>query len=124
MDNADIAIIGSGSLATRVINSLAQLHEKSLRVAVIGRSESNIARIVLIANARSALYGGRVTFLPFELPQFRAAAFSRAFASLKPKVIFHVASLQSPWEAAQGRNAWTKLIASLASASCFPCRSL
>jgi len=31
---------------------------------------------------------------------------------LKPKVIFQVASLQSPWEAARGANGWTKLVES------------
>lgn len=112
MSRADIVIIGSGSLATRVINSFAQLREEPLRVAVMGRSQSKIAKMVLIANARSALLGGRVRFVPCEVARFRASAFARAFASLKPRVVFHVASLQSPWEAAQGQTAWTKLIAS------------
>jgi len=50
--------------------------------------------------------------MPFGVTKFTAAALSRLFASLKPKVVLHAASIQSPWEADQRESAWTKLIAS------------
>jgi hypothetical protein len=67
--------------------------------------------MALIANARAASFGSSATFLPFGIPELKALAFSRVLRSLKPRVILHAASLQSPWEASQGRNLWTKLLA-------------
>jgi len=109
---ADIVIIGSGSLAVRVANTLSQLSVGSLRVAIIGRSLVKFSNIAAIANARASILGGATTFVPLEMAKFTAAAFSRVFAALKPKVILHAASVQSPWEADQKESAWTKLIAS------------
>ena len=112
MVTADIVIIGSGSLAAKITNALSQLSVGRLRVAVIARSLAKASYIAAIANARASMLGGPTTFLPFEVARFKAAAFSRAFASLKPKVILHGASIQSPWEADRKQSAWTKLIAS------------
>jgi hypothetical protein len=112
VSDADIVIIGSGSLATKVIYALTQLSAGRLQIAVIGRSKSKVARVTLLANARASAFGRRTNFVSVELIQFKAQAFERLFRSLKPKVIFQATSIQSPWEAAQGQTAWTKLIAS------------
>lgn len=112
MKSADIVIVGSGSLAGGVVNGLSQISGGALRIAVIGRSMAKVSQLTLIANARAAMFGTSATFVPIELVQFKALAFSRTVRSLKPKVIFHVASLQSPWEGAAGQNGWTKLLAS------------
>jgi hypothetical protein len=108
---ADVVIVGSGSLAQGIVYALSQVATNSMQIAVIGRSEAKISRIALIANARAASFSASAAFFPLAIRDFKALAFSRAFRSLKPKVILHAASLQSPWESSQGQNAWTKLIA-------------
>ncbi|MBZ5554771.1 MAG: hypothetical protein LAO21_18795 [Acidobacteriia bacterium] len=111
MKTADILIVGTGSLATAVVNSLSQASIGRLRIAIVGRSTLKMAQLAHIANARSITFGTAVTFVPFEIPQFSAQAFSRAIRALKPKVILHVASLQSPWEAVERPSGWTKMVA-------------
>ena len=111
MKTADIVIIGSGSLAHGIACALSQTTVGSIRVAIIGRSGAKVSRMALIANARAASFGTRRFFFPVEIPEFRAAAFSRALRSLKPKVLLLAASLQSPWESSLGQTAWTRLIA-------------
>ena len=108
----DTFIIGTGSLAEAVVNALSQASMGPLRIAVIGRSAAKVSRLALMANARAAVLGTSLTFLSLEIAQFKALAFARAIRSLKPKVIFHAASIQSPWEVDQGQNGWTKLVAS------------
>jgi hypothetical protein len=111
LKTADVVIIGSGSLARGIVYALYQVATGSLRIAVIGRSAAKVARIVLIANARTASFGTPATFFAFAIREFKALAFSQALRSLQPKVILLAASLQSPWESSQGQNAWTRLIA-------------
>jgi hypothetical protein len=108
---ADIVIIGSGSLAHGITYALSQARRGSLRIAIIGPSGAKVSQMALIANARAASFGTRPFFFPVEIRDFRAAAFSRALGSLKPKVMLLAASLQSPWESSLGQNAWTRLIA-------------
>ena len=108
---SEIVIIGSGSLATGIVSALSQAAKGSLRITIIGRSETKVSQISLIANARAASFGTSTTFLPLGIREFKALAFSRALRALKPKVILLAASLQSPWEAVQGQTAWTKLLA-------------
>jgi hypothetical protein len=110
-NRADLVIVGTGSLAEKVVQTFSQLELGRLRVAVIGRAKVKLAQMALIANARAAISNVSTTFAPVEIPEFNAGAFSKAFRSLKPKIIFHAASLQSPWESAQGKTAWTRLIA-------------
>lgn len=110
-NRADLVIIGSGSLAEKVVQSFSQLELGRLRVAVIGRSKAKVAQLALIANARAAILGVSTTVVPVEISQFDARPFTKVFRLLKPKVIFHAASLQSPWESAQGETAWTRLLA-------------
>ena len=111
MKSADIVVVGTGSLAAGVAHSLCQAADGPLRVAVIGRDAAKVSRLTRIANARAAAFGRKASFESVELAQFKALAFSRAFRSLRPKVIFQAASLQSPWEAGEGQNAWTRLLA-------------
>lgn len=111
VNSSEIVIIGSGSLAAKVANSLSQFSAGPLRVAVVGRSKEKVGRIALLGNARGRAVGGRVEFVPYEMARFNAKTFRRMFGALKPKVVFHAASVQSPWEGAQEQNAWTRLIA-------------
>lgn len=111
MKTADIVIIGSGSLVSGVVNAIPQVSGDSLTIAIVGRTVAKVRRMALIANARAANFGASATFLPIEIREFKALAFARTFRALKPRVILHAASLQSPWEVSQGQNAWTKLLA-------------
>ncbi len=111
MKSADIVIVGSGSLARRAVQGLSQGQKSALRVAIVARSAAKAAQIALIANARAGVLSSGATFEAVEIAEFEAAALSRVFRTLKPKVIFQTASLQSPWESAGGQNSWTKLVA-------------
>ena len=110
-NRADLVVVGSGSLAEKVVQSFSQLELGRLRVAIIGRSKAKVAQTTLVANARAAILGVSTTVSPLETAQLDLRALTNAFRSLKPKVIFHAASLQSPWESGQGETAWTQLIA-------------
>jgi hypothetical protein len=111
MKQADVLIVGTGSLATGTVNALSQLSMGKIRVGIIGRSKAKASQLMQIANARAAIFQSPTRFEAPEISQFKALAFSRIVRSLKPKVILQAASLQSPWEAGQGENAWTKLVA-------------
>ena len=58
------------------------------------------------------MFASRAVFQPFEIAQFTTPALSRVIRPLKPRIIFHAASLQSPWESADGENGWTQLVRS------------
>jgi hypothetical protein len=111
MKGTDILIVGTGSLATGTANALSQLPMGKIRVGIIGRSKAKASQLTQIANARAAIFKSPTRFEAPEISQFKAVAFSRIVRSLKPKVILQAASLQSPWEAGQGENGWTKLVA-------------
>jgi hypothetical protein len=112
LKTADIFIIGSGSLAAGVVNALSQISPGPLRIAIIGRSMPKVGRLASIANARAAALRASATFVPLEVAPFKASSFFRAIRSFKPKVIFQVASIQSPWESTREQNRWTNLLAS------------
>jgi hypothetical protein len=111
LKSAEIVVIGTGSIARGIIYGLSHVPGISLRVAIIGRSRTKASEIALLSNARAAIVGTSVTCEPFVIFQFKAAAFSKLFLSLKPKVILLAASIQSPWEISQRENAWTRLVA-------------
>lgn len=116
MKIADVVIIGTGSLARGVTENLAHSGAcgagvGSLRIAIVGRSAAKVSQLALIANARAASCGSSTTFVAAGMANFTALAFSRLVRSFRPKVIFFAASIQSPWESANGPNAWTKLMA-------------
>jgi hypothetical protein len=112
MKTADIMIVGSGSLASGVVHALSQVPKVRAGVLIIGRSADKIARLTLLANARAATFGSSVNFQALQMQTIAALPFSRAVRSLKPRLIFHTASLQSPWESAEHPSAWTKFISS------------
>jgi len=112
VNTADLLILGTGSLAADIVHALSHVSAASLRVVILGRDAEKTFRLALIANARAAMFRTRITFQPVHLAQFEASPLSRLFRSLKPKLIFHTASLQSPWESAAGPNRWTQLISS------------
>lgn len=111
MKTAEMVIVGTGSLAAGVVNALSQSRIR-MRVAVIGRSIAKTSKLVKIGSARAVMFGVPTRFEGVEIRKFQDGAFARSFRALKPRVIFQTASLQSPWEAGEGENGWTKLVAS------------
>ena len=111
MKTAEMVIVGTGSLAAGVVNALSQ-SGIPMRIAVIGRSIGRAGPLAQIANARAAMFGMGTRCEALEIREFSAAAFARTLRALRPRVIFQTASLQSPWEAGEGENGWTRLVGS------------
>jgi hypothetical protein len=111
LKTVEILVIGTGSIARGIAYGLSITPGASLRVAIIGRSYDKAGEIALIANARAAALGTAAAFHAVRTSQFKTAAFSGVFRSLKPKVVVLAASIQSPWEMTQAENAWTRLVA-------------
>lgn len=110
MKSADIAIVGSGSLARAFAYGISLVVSGGLRVTVLGRSEPKVSQLVNIANARSASLSRAVNFTPCVLQSFSVSDLAPLLRSLKAKVILVAASLQSPWEFSGQDTAWTELV--------------
>lgn len=111
MNRADLVVVGSGSLAGRVVQGLAVIPKTGMRVAIVARSRRKAAQLALIANARASMVSSSARFEAVEIAKFETVRFSKIFGALRPKAIFQTASLQSPWESAEGQNGWTRLVA-------------
>jgi hypothetical protein len=111
LKTAEIIVIGTGSIARGIVFGLSHVLGTFLRVAIIGRSHAKASEIALFANARAAIVGASVACQPMRISHCKAVEFSRLFRSLRPKVILLASSIQSPWEATRGENAWTRLMA-------------
>lgn len=96
---ADLAVIGSGSLARAVCCSLAVAAPFPLRVNVCARDAGMAAEVVYLAGARARLSGMPVRFE------------ARPLVAQDAGLILVCASEQSPWEREWAPSAWTRLIA-------------
>lgn len=110
MLSSEILIVGTGSVATGVVHALSQVFTRPLEVAILGRSPAKTARLAGIGGARAGAFGTRITFVPHEVANFEALELARLVRRLRPKVVLHAASLQSPWEATHSPSAWTRLV--------------
>ncbi|MFE9686740.1 hypothetical protein [Streptomyces sp. NPDC006285] len=95
----DILITGSGSVSETTCRSLALLRpNESLNVTVLGRNAAWVQDLTALANAMSAELGHRTRFtadtIDWDAPDDLAGKLDR----YQPRVVFHTASLQSPWE--------------------------
>jgi hypothetical protein len=96
---ADLAVIGSGSLARAVCCSLAVAASFPLRVSICARDQVKAAEAVYLAAARARLSG---TAARFE---------ARPLGAGDAELIVVCASEQSPWERETAPSAWTSLMA-------------
>jgi len=102
----DIAITGSGSLATEVMHALARASKDPISVVLLGRDMDRLAEL-----ARSAAASAEtdLQILPIVIDWSDDASIKQTIADLRPKVLVHTASLQSPWTLNQN-NQWSELV--------------
>ncbi|MGA8117161.1 MAG: potassium transporter TrkA [Actinocatenispora sp.] len=108
---ADLLVIGSGSLARALCNSLAVTADTSVTVTVLGRDAARTGQVAYIANARSALARRDVDFRARTGELADGACLDRAIHDLSPRVVVQCASLHSPWEGRATPSPWTALVA-------------
>ncbi len=109
MHQVEIAITGSGSFATEVLHALARQTTDSLDVALVARDPDRISRLSRSATELAANAGGRLRIVPVVMDWADDDLIRRTVRELRPKVIVHTASLQSPWTLG-GSDGWTTLL--------------
>lgn len=109
MIHADIAITGSGSFATEVLLALARQTWDSLDVALLGRDIDRLSSLSRLAAEEAATVGGQLRVVPIVIDWSDYRLINRTIRAVRPKVMVHTASLQSPWTL-DGSDAWSNLI--------------
>jgi hypothetical protein len=109
MRQVEIAITGSGSFATEVLHALARQTTDVLDVALVARDLDRLSQLARSAAEIAASVGGRLRVVPVILDWSDDALISRTVRELRPRVIVHTASLQSPWTLS-GSDRWSTLI--------------
>lgn len=105
----EIAITGSGSLATEVVHALAVAVREQLTVALLGRCPARLATLARSAAARATAVGGRLKIVQMVIDWSDDTQLCRTILALHAKVLLHTASLQSPWTLG-GSDRWASLI--------------
>ncbi|BCQ52361.1 hypothetical protein ACR42A_33265 [Burkholderia gladioli] len=110
--SADLLVTGTGSLAEAVLFDLATLPAgaRPLRIVLAGRNAARLAWLVQATNARAVVHGTPHRVVGHRLDWDAAGALDSLLAALRPALVFNVASLQSMWEIAAGRDAWAATI--------------
>ncbi len=110
IEECDVLVTGTGSLAQEAIMALSLVDAGPLRIGIGGRSHDKCRWLALAANARATSLGLPNSFAPVPIDWSSADSMAAAIASSKPRVIFHTATLQSSWELTKP-SAWGDLIA-------------
>lgn len=108
-EQIELAVTGAGSLATEVVHALAVATNGPLTIALLGRDAARLAWLSRAASARAAATGGRLRVITAATDWSDNEQLCRIVASLRPKVLLHTASLQSPWVLG-GSDGWSSLI--------------
>lgn len=102
-----IAVVGSGSLARSVCYSVATEIGAPVDVTVLARDGAKAAELAFVAGARAAVSerparfdGRRIDF----------ADLDGVLGELRPDLLVHCASYQSPWERISAPSGWTDLV--------------
>jgi Family of unknown function (DUF6002) len=104
-----VAVLGSGSLARAICESLAVVASRPTTVAVLARTERAV-EVCHIAGLRAVLSGTPVTFRPMVADLADQAVLAGLFAEATPAGIVLCASTHSPWERLTAPSRWTELI--------------
>lgn len=104
----DIAITGSGSLATEVMHALARASKDPISVALLGRDMDRLAEL---ARSAASLAATDLQIVPVVIDWSDDALIKQTIAELRPKVLVHTASLQSPWTLNR-TDQWSDLVKS------------
>ncbi|MCQ4079082.1 hypothetical protein NGB36_00195 [Streptomyces sp. RB6PN25] len=109
---AGVAVVGGGSLARSICYSLAlAVDPPPGTVTVLARSARAAREIACIANTRAATSASPTRFTAEVLDASDHGTAARLLQRIRPRVVLHCASLQSPWESTRAPSAWTKLLA-------------
>jgi hypothetical protein len=102
-------IVGSGSLAQAVCQSLSVIAADPTSVTVVARSEQAADGISYVANTRARLHGAPIEFRSRTLSLGSPEPLAELAGQLAPDVVLNTASYQSPWEHQRSPSAWTGL---------------
>src|SRR5215510_11854080 len=102
----EIAITGSGSFATEVLHALARETEDIIDIALLGRDADRLASLARSATEQAAR---RLRVVTIVVDWSDLGFLTRTIGELRPKVLVHTASLQSPWTI-DGSDQWSKMI--------------
>jgi hypothetical protein len=91
-------VIGSGSVAETTCRALAFASPQPLRVVVLGRSRDWVDDLTGMANAVAGAAGTGVSFTGDVIEWADEDCVASALDRHRSRLIFHTASLQSPWE--------------------------
>jgi hypothetical protein len=104
----EIAITGSGSLATEVMYALARASKDPISVALLGRDMDRLTELARSA-ASLASVETELQIGPIVIDWSDDALIKQTIAELRPKVLVHTASLQSPWTLNRN-DQWSDLV--------------
>jgi hypothetical protein len=104
----EIAITGSGSLATEVMHALARASKDPISVALLGRDMDRLAELARSATASAET---DLRIVPIVIDWSDDALIKRTIGELRPTVLVHTASLQSPWTLNRS-DGWSDLVKS------------
>src|SRR5712691_8826707 len=113
MPAATIAVVGSGSLARAVYQSLAvgTQSEPDFDVVVLARNPAAATAAAVVAGALAALAGRPRRFGYLRADLGDTADLTEALRAASPLGVVLCASHQSPWEGLTAPSAWTALLA-------------
>lgn len=122
----DVLIMGSGSVAETTCRALALLSPQPFRVAILGRSRPWVEDLAALANAMAALLGNHTRFVGDTIDWESVDDLPNKLAAYQPRVIFHTASLQSPWDflGAVRETRWKQLVWSAGNAIILPLQTI
>ncbi|WP_410599592.1 hypothetical protein [Amycolatopsis sp. lyj-90] len=110
MTESNIVILGSGSLARSIAYSLAGQCTTRSVVTIVSRMPASAAELCYVADARAVSAGRPVRFVSRPLNSYRADFLASLLRHTRPGIVVNCASVQSPWERARSRSAWTDLM--------------
>jgi hypothetical protein len=108
---ADLLIVGSGSLARAVCDSVAVFGDTGVTVHVIAGDLAKAEEIAQLAAARVALARRAVTFRASRADLADGGQLAEVLWAVDPRIVVQCASLHSPYEGQVARSAWTDLVA-------------
>jgi len=109
MERCDILITATGNLSREVVGALSLIKGIPIRVMVGARNIDDAAWLALSGNARAAVTGSDVSFSSCAIPWQNSSQFADLLEGMKPAIVLHLASLQSPWSLNDGSE-WSALV--------------
>lgn len=122
----DVLITGSGSVSETTCRALALLAREPLRVVVVGRSRPWVEDLTGLCTAMSAQLGIDARFVGDTVDWDSSSDLSDKLAAYEPRLVFHSASLQSPWDFIGDvrETGWKQLVWSAGNAIILPLQAV